>query len=63
MAEKLLACGSAKYGNVRHLPYKNVARRFSAWRGALLPLERLSMTFTANDTNETFAVCLQLSVQ
>ena len=25
--------------------------------------ERLSMTFTANGKNETFAVCLQLSVQ
>ena len=26
-------------------------------------LERLSMTFTANGKNETFAVCRQLSVQ
>ena len=26
-------------------------------------IERLSMTFTANGKNETFAVCLQLSVQ
>ena len=25
-------------------------------------IERLSMTFTANGKNETFAVCLQLSV-
>ena len=28
-----------------------------------LILERFSMTFTANGINETFAVCLQLSVQ
>ena len=28
-----------------------------------LLLERLSMTFTANGKNETFAVCLQLSVK
>ena len=26
-------------------------------------LERLSLTFTANGKNKTFAVCLQLSVQ
>ena len=26
-------------------------------------LERLSMTFTTNGKNETFAICLQLSVQ
>ena len=26
-------------------------------------IERLSLTFTANGKNKTFAVCLQLSVQ
>ena len=29
----------------------------------IMSIERLSMTFTANGKNETFAVCLQLSVQ
>ena len=40
-------------------------KRFTAKRKRVTPkrIERLSMTFTANGKNETFAVCLQLSVQ
>ena len=29
----------------------------------MLTIERLSLTFTANGKNKTFAICLQLSVQ
>ena len=32
-------------------------------RGNKAIIERLSLTFTANGKNKTFAVCLQLSVQ
>ena len=31
--------------------------------GSKIVIERLSLTFTANGKNKTFAVCLQLSVQ
>ena len=49
-----------------HVAIKNVyvvvtAAHVHVGSGELL--ERFSMTFTANGKNETFAVCLQLSVQ